>query len=354
MRKDGPIKTPKDLEGKKLALTRIGLVMSILEKMCKDYGCDVSKITLVNMLPQEIVLAFQRGDVDAIQTWEPWAIYATEQGGRVLLSATDSFVAGKEGKKRIDGIYAAVFASDDFVSKNPKTVQAALRATEERREWLEANRDEAAEIVGKDINIPKPVVLDTFSKIHNDVTCRRTGRREFDEKARYLTDLKELKKLTSAKEVFDPAAAQGSLPRVRQGPLSRREAARKECTMSSRLIRYASIGGALLLWFVFGLVNAKLKLINPVMIPTPKDVVLAFWGLRDVIPVRYRDQPAARGGRLRDRRRSRRADRLPDRIEPPRARHHRPARSSCCAPSRRSRSCRSSSSGSASASSPRC
>src|SRR6476469_7180850 len=31
VRKDGPIKTPKDLEGKKLALTRIGLVMSILE-----------------------------------------------------------------------------------------------------------------------------------------------------------------------------------------------------------------------------------------------------------------------------------------------------------------------------------
>lgn len=47
--------------------------------------------------------------------------------------------------------------------------------------------------------------------------------------------------------------------------------------MSSRLIRYTSMTGALLLWFAFGFVNAKLKLINPVMIPTPKDVVLAFW-----------------------------------------------------------------------------
>ena len=205
VRKDGPIKTPKDLEGKKLALTRIGLVMSILEKMCKEYGCDVSKITLVNMLPQEIVLAFQRGDVDAIQTWEPWAIYATEQGGRVLVSATDSFVAGKEGKKRIDGIYAAVFASDDFVKKNPKTVQAALRALKNAAEWLEANRDEAATIVGKDINIPKPVVLATFSKIHNDVTMSSDWAKEFDEKAHYLADIKELKKVTTAKEVFDPA-----------------------------------------------------------------------------------------------------------------------------------------------------
>src|SRR5688500_14254455 len=54
--KDGPIKTPKGLEGKKVALTRIGVVMSILGRMCKECGCDVSKSTLVNISPQEIVL----------------------------------------------------------------------------------------------------------------------------------------------------------------------------------------------------------------------------------------------------------------------------------------------------------
>jgi ABC-type nitrate/sulfonate/bicarbonate transport system permease component len=54
--------------------------------------------------------------------------------------------------------------------------------------------------------------------------------------------------------------------------------------MNSRLIRYSSIGGALLLWTAFGFINAELKLINPVMIPTPKDVALASWELRDVIP----------------------------------------------------------------------
>ncbi len=203
VRKDGPIKTPKDLEGRKVALTRIGLVMSILEKMCKEYGCDVSKITLVNMAPQEIVLAFQRGEVDAIQTWEPWAIYATQQGGRVLMSATESFIAGKEGKKRIDSVYAAVFARDDFVAKNPKTVEAALRALKNAAEWLEANRDAAADIVSKDINIPKPIVLGTFDKTFNQVTMSADWAKEFDEKARYLAGLKELKQVTTAKEVID-------------------------------------------------------------------------------------------------------------------------------------------------------
>jgi ABC-type nitrate/sulfonate/bicarbonate transport system permease component len=54
--------------------------------------------------------------------------------------------------------------------------------------------------------------------------------------------------------------------------------------MSSRLIRYGSITGFLLLWFAFGYVNAHFKFINPVMIPTPKDVVMSFWDLRQVIP----------------------------------------------------------------------
>lgn len=54
--------------------------------------------------------------------------------------------------------------------------------------------------------------------------------------------------------------------------------------MKSRLIRYASLGGALLLWIVFGFVNAEFKFINPVMIPSPKDVALAGWELRELLP----------------------------------------------------------------------
>lgn len=54
--------------------------------------------------------------------------------------------------------------------------------------------------------------------------------------------------------------------------------------MPSRFIRMASIAGAVLLWVIFGYVNAHYKFINPVMIPSPTDVVLAFWDLRDVIP----------------------------------------------------------------------
>lgn len=54
--------------------------------------------------------------------------------------------------------------------------------------------------------------------------------------------------------------------------------------MKSRLTRYASLLGVLLLWIGFGFVNAEYKFINPVMIPSPREVLMAGWELRDVIP----------------------------------------------------------------------
>jgi len=212
VRPEAKIASPKDLEGKKIALTRIGLVMSILDKMCKDYGCDVSKMTLVNMAPQDIVLAFQKGEVDAIQTWEPWATYATQQGGKILLSATQSFVPGKEGAHRVDGVYTAVFAPTDFIQKNPKTVQAVLRGLKNAAEWTQANQEKAAEIIGKEIDIPKPIAMATLEKVHNQILMSADWAKEFDDKAKYLAEIKELKRATTAKDAFDPAPLKAACP----------------------------------------------------------------------------------------------------------------------------------------------
>jgi ABC-type nitrate/sulfonate/bicarbonate transport system permease component len=51
------------------------------------------------------------------------------------------------------------------------------------------------------------------------------------------------------------------------------------------LIRYGSIAGAVVFWFLFGFVNERVGLINPAMIPTPVDVIEAGWELRNVVPL---------------------------------------------------------------------
>jgi NitT/TauT family transport system substrate-binding protein len=205
VRPEAKINTPRDLDGKRIGLTRIPLIVSILERACQTYGCDMSRMTLVNMQPQDIVLAYERGNVDAVLTWKPWVIYTVQRGGRVLFSATRSFIPGQEGERRIDGIYAAVFARTDFTSRNPRTTQAVLSAMQKVADSIRANSEKAAEIVGAEINIPVDVVLGTLAKVDNRLTLTAEWGREFDEKAQYLHGLRELRNAVTHRDVFDPA-----------------------------------------------------------------------------------------------------------------------------------------------------
>ena len=201
VRSSSSIKTPKDLNGKKLGITKIGVMLSLLDRMCKEYGCDSSTIQLVNMLPHDILLAYKKGDVDAILTWEPYVTFAAQDGGTVLASAQRSYMPGQPGG-RLDGQYAAVFALRDFVGKNPKTVEAMLKGLRAAAEWTNANKKEAGEIITKEMNIPDDVVQKIMTEVTYTVTIDDAWAKEFDGIAAYLLNAKELKGPVTAKDVF--------------------------------------------------------------------------------------------------------------------------------------------------------
>ena len=191
-RSEAGIRGAKDLEGKKLGMTKIPLMVALLENGCAAYGCDASKITIVNLQPQDIVLAYERGNVDAVLSNEPWTTYTQQRGAKLLFSATKSYVSGQEGPKRIDGIYSAVFARPDWVDKNPEAVKSILQALIQAAEWIPNNRDEAAEIIGKEINIPVDLVRTTLTKLDFRVGMPADWEQIFNEKAEYLLRMGEL------------------------------------------------------------------------------------------------------------------------------------------------------------------
>lgn len=199
------ITKPADLEGKKIGITRIPLSVSVLERGCATYGCDFSKIDMVNMQPEDIVLAYERNNVDTVLTWEPWASYVVQRGGKVMFSATQSFIPGQEGEKKIDAVYAALFARPDFMQADPKSVEGILRGLAQAAEFLTANPDQGAEIVGKVINIPADVVKSTHSKVKTGVILPAQFAADFDEKSEYLLRIGELRGAVKAADVIDPA-----------------------------------------------------------------------------------------------------------------------------------------------------
>mgnify|MGYP000217410994 CR=1 FL=1 len=197
------IKSVKDLEGKKIGLMRLPLIMPMLTKACAAAGCDFNKLTLVNMQPEDIVLAFQRGNVDAVLIWEPWATYARQLNGNALLSASDEVTL--DGKKqKLEGLYAAVFARTDFIEGNPAGTKAILKGLIEASKWMKANTDEAASIISKQINIPKHIVVTTLESIETSMKLNDAWSAEYDAKAQQLFEAKELKQPTTAKASILP------------------------------------------------------------------------------------------------------------------------------------------------------
>jgi ABC-type nitrate/sulfonate/bicarbonate transport system substrate-binding protein len=204
VRSSAGIKVAKDLEGKKIGITRISVLVSVLEHGCATYGCDMSKMTLVNMQPQDIVLAYERGDVDAVMTNEPWTTYVQDRGGTWLFSAGQSFIPGQEGARKIDTIYTALFAPPAYVSKNPKTVEAVLRGLTEAIASIKSDPSGAAEVIGKVLSIPPKVVASTLSKVNFGLDISPTWADEYNKKADYLVGIKELRKNVAANDVFEP------------------------------------------------------------------------------------------------------------------------------------------------------
>jgi NitT/TauT family transport system substrate-binding protein len=202
------IKVAKDLEGKKIGITRISVLVSVLERGCATYGCDINKITMVNMQPQDIVLAYERGDVDAVMTNEPWTTYVQDRGGTWLFSAGQSFIPGQEGMKKIDTIYTAMFAPPAYVSKNPKTVEAVLRGLTGAIASIKSDPADASEVIGKVLAIPPKVVASTLSKVNFGLDISSQWASEYDSKAQYLLGIKELRRKVVAKDVFEPGPLQ--------------------------------------------------------------------------------------------------------------------------------------------------
>lgn len=152
------IRTPKELEGKRLGIVKAGPALDLFGKFSRAYGVDQSKITMANMLPPDLLTAFVKGDIDAYAVWEPYLTRGEQAGGKLLHTGTYSYIPGAEGPKRIFSMACVLFTLESFVKDNPNTTLAMLRGLWKAQHFLEnpVNRETVLEILTGPLNIPKP------------------------------------------------------------------------------------------------------------------------------------------------------------------------------------------------------
>ncbi|MFE0251065.1 ABC transporter substrate-binding protein [Streptomyces sp. NPDC059010] len=151
VKKDSPVKSAKQLEGKKVAINTLkNINETAVRQTVRTAGGDPDKVTLVEMAFDQMPAALDSGQIDAACVVEPATATIRSQGGREIASPLID-IAPKL-------TVAMYFTSTRYAQQNPDVVKKFQEATAESLTYAEAHPDEARQIVTTYTKIPASVL----------------------------------------------------------------------------------------------------------------------------------------------------------------------------------------------------
>jgi len=141
---DGRIASPADFRGKKVATPQLGNTQDVA---CRAWlvaqGFEVTQaggdVFVVPTENPDILSLFERGEIDAAWTVEPWVSrLESEAGGKILVQEDDA-------------ITTVLVASARFLREKPELARRFIAAHEELTRWIGTNPDEAKALVRKEL-----------------------------------------------------------------------------------------------------------------------------------------------------------------------------------------------------------
>ncbi|MFF0108807.1 ABC transporter substrate-binding protein [Streptomyces hirsutus] len=149
---DSPIKSAKDLEGRKVAVNTLKNTMELgVRASVMKSGGDPDKVDFVEMAFDQMPAALDGGQIDAAMVVEPALATIKGRGGREIASSMVDIAP--------DLTISLYFTSTQYAQKNPEVVKKFQEATAESLAYADSHPDEVREIVTTYTKIP-PAVLE--------------------------------------------------------------------------------------------------------------------------------------------------------------------------------------------------
>lgn len=134
-----------ELKGKKVAAPFGSTTHYSLLTSLADNGVDPKQVDVLDLEPDDIVAAWQRGDIDAAYVWNP-ALAKIKKDGKVLISSKQ---LAEQGKVTADlGI-----VRNEFADKYPDVVTEWIKQETRAVKLYKENPKAAAQAVGAEFNI---------------------------------------------------------------------------------------------------------------------------------------------------------------------------------------------------------
>jgi NitT/TauT family transport system substrate-binding protein len=140
---DSPIKTPKDLEGKTIAVSAGSAITQQWPAFCKGAGVDVTKVEVVNVDPAGIGPALISGKVDAIGGYVSSYVPTLEIRGKKEVRIFWFADAG------VGVVSNGIIAHQDLLKSDPDMIRALVPATIKGFLYGRSHPDEAVAAVQK-------------------------------------------------------------------------------------------------------------------------------------------------------------------------------------------------------------
>lgn len=147
VRTDKNIKSFKDLEGMTIAAPFGSTTHYLLLQALADEGIDPASMKILDLRPNDIAVAWARGDIDAAWYWEPNLDKAVKDGGNLFMT---SGIMASRGYPTWDvGV-----VMNDFAEQYPDLVTAFVKAECEGIDFWLSNPEETAKIIAKELELP--------------------------------------------------------------------------------------------------------------------------------------------------------------------------------------------------------
>jgi len=156
----GPIKTAKDLEGKKIAVNTLNNICPVtINAALQKRGVDISKISYREIAFPDMLPALQKGDVSAACEVEPFVTIGKAQGNRGLAP----FYYDTAPHLPV----AQYLTTEKYISENPDVVRRFTTAMNKSLTYAQSHPDEVRAIIPTYTEIDKKtaqqIQLPTFS-----------------------------------------------------------------------------------------------------------------------------------------------------------------------------------------------
>ena len=151
------VKSIADLAGKKVATPFGSTSHYSLLAALEGAGVNPSKVRIIDLEPQDILAAWQRGDIDAAYVWNP-TLASLEKNGTVLITSAD---LAKRGKLTAD----LAVVTTAFAKKYPAAVQTWLNQETRAVQLFRSNPSDASAAIARQLNITPAEALDQAGQL---------------------------------------------------------------------------------------------------------------------------------------------------------------------------------------------